>query len=413
MMKYFYLILCFSALKTADAQVAISTTPVTPAASAMLDIRSNNKGVLLPRIALQSATDVTTVANPETSLVVFNTATAGTAANKVTPGYYYWSGNRWMRMQNVIDTTVVSSVQGASFSEIPDAGGSFQIENFTSTAIPDNNPAGVTSNINIGANQLLTPDIYTLFIGVRIYHPYVGDLSLSLISPTGTTIPLSNRNGGSGDDYGTTSANGVINHTLFTADAGYPIITSGTPPFPGVYRPEGDLAQLNNTSAIGNWGLKIADQAGGDAGTLISWTILVAPKLDKNWYLVKEIPVQGKNGTAIITQATLGTQAFSPYGINTAITYSNTSSGPEGASGGAGTAPPGTLIQGVSQSNNVQGTGQSTQLQYFRAYAVNTAMQGEIPNTEDGTTYYIKLWRQGPTDASKVSASVNVTRMYK
>ncbi|MCF8460177.1 MAG: tail fiber domain-containing protein [Flavobacteriales bacterium] len=56
--------------------------------SAILEAKSANQGFLAPRIALLSTTDATTILNPATSLLVYNTNTAG----GVTPGYYYNSG---------------------------------------------------------------------------------------------------------------------------------------------------------------------------------------------------------------------------------------------------------------------------------------------------------------------------------
>ncbi|WP_026631035.1 hypothetical protein [Dyadobacter alkalitolerans] len=44
-----------------------------PDPSAVLDVRATNKGVLLPRVFLQSTTDAGTIANPEIGLLVFNT----------------------------------------------------------------------------------------------------------------------------------------------------------------------------------------------------------------------------------------------------------------------------------------------------------------------------------------------------
>jgi hypothetical protein len=69
----------------------------TPAASAALDITGTNKGLLIPRVALTSTVSTAPVVAPATSLLVFNTATAGTAPNNVTPGYYQWNGVRWQR----------------------------------------------------------------------------------------------------------------------------------------------------------------------------------------------------------------------------------------------------------------------------------------------------------------------------
>lgn len=69
------------------AQVGIGTT--TPSASSALEIKSANSGLLIPRVVLNSTTDVTTIVNPATSLLVYNTGTT----NDVTPGFYYWEGS--------------------------------------------------------------------------------------------------------------------------------------------------------------------------------------------------------------------------------------------------------------------------------------------------------------------------------
>lgn len=74
------------------SQVGIGTT--SPDTSAILDITSTNSGLLLPRIALNSTTDNTTVAGTEAiSLLVYNTATI----SDVTPGFYFWNGSEWER----------------------------------------------------------------------------------------------------------------------------------------------------------------------------------------------------------------------------------------------------------------------------------------------------------------------------
>ncbi|WP_412476486.1 hypothetical protein [Flavobacterium sp. TBRC 19031] len=69
------------------AQVGIGTT--TPDTSALLEVQSTSKGLLIPRVALQSTTDVTTIAAPATGLLVYNTA----AHNDVLTGFYYWEGS--------------------------------------------------------------------------------------------------------------------------------------------------------------------------------------------------------------------------------------------------------------------------------------------------------------------------------
>ena len=52
----------------------------------------------MPRVALVNASDVATIASPPLSLLIYNTATAGTPALAVSPGYYYWNGSKWVSL---------------------------------------------------------------------------------------------------------------------------------------------------------------------------------------------------------------------------------------------------------------------------------------------------------------------------
>ena len=71
------------------AQVGVGI--ISPDASAMLDITSANKGLLIPRIALTGSTDNVTIPSPAASLLIYNTATAGSGRYAVSPGFYYWN----------------------------------------------------------------------------------------------------------------------------------------------------------------------------------------------------------------------------------------------------------------------------------------------------------------------------------
>ncbi len=79
--------------------VGISNGSFTPDASAGLEIRFTDKGLLIPRVALMSTSSASPITSPATSLLVYNTATTG----DVTPGYYYWTGSKWMRLLAVDD----------------------------------------------------------------------------------------------------------------------------------------------------------------------------------------------------------------------------------------------------------------------------------------------------------------------
>jgi trimeric autotransporter adhesin len=73
-----------------DGNVGIGTT--TPDASSLLDISSANRGMLIPNVALTASNVATPITAPQTSLLIYNTATAGVSPNNVVPGYYYNAG---------------------------------------------------------------------------------------------------------------------------------------------------------------------------------------------------------------------------------------------------------------------------------------------------------------------------------
>lgn len=75
------------------SQVGIGTT--NPQAA--LEVRSTTDGMLIPRVAL-SATNVATIATPTISELVYNTNTTVNGPNRVSPGFYYWSGTNWIRL---------------------------------------------------------------------------------------------------------------------------------------------------------------------------------------------------------------------------------------------------------------------------------------------------------------------------
>jgi hypothetical protein len=77
----------------------------SPDASAPLEVSSTNQEVLIPRVSLTSVTDATTIPNPATSLLVYNT----NAALPWGVGYYYNAGTsaapRWVSL-NVGEVTL-------------------------------------------------------------------------------------------------------------------------------------------------------------------------------------------------------------------------------------------------------------------------------------------------------------------
>lgn len=104
-MKKISLILFCILVTKIQAQVNIGAN-TAPNANAMLEISGNTQGLLLPRVALASTTSFAPLLAHVTGMTVYNTATAGTAPNNVTPGYYYNDGTQWIK--------ILSQVSGAT-----------------------------------------------------------------------------------------------------------------------------------------------------------------------------------------------------------------------------------------------------------------------------------------------------------
>lgn len=141
--------------------------------------------------------------------------------------------------------------------------------------IPDGN-GNVTSTISVPDSVLPTE----INVKVNLVHPYLGDLIINLISPSGKIINLYNRSLGTGDDF---------TNTVFSSYSGYPAITSGTNPgYTGTWRwalgsnvgrapyisnTTTIKALLNDYSSFGTWTLAVMDMAGTDVGVLSNWSI--------------------------------------------------------------------------------------------------------------------------------------------
>jgi fibronectin-binding autotransporter adhesin len=139
-------------------------------------------------------------------------------------------------------------------------------------SIPD--VGTLDSTINVSG---ITTPIHHVVISLHLSHTVDQDLDISIVDPEGTTVVLSTDNGGASDDYGTSCAD--ADRTTFS-DAGTSLITSGTAPFRGSFRPEEPLSVFRGkfgTDVNGTWHLNIADDTAGGLGTLHCWSISVFP----------------------------------------------------------------------------------------------------------------------------------------
>jgi len=144
----------------------------------------------------------------------------------------------------------------------------------TSTAdcanAPNEIPITVTDIGTIGDGATLEN------ITIDITHTFSGDLDISLISPAGTELVLAQDLGGGTDD--------AYNGTMF--EDGGADISGATAPFGvGPYMAVGGTFAdtFDGESISGNWLLKVCDDAGGDTGQVLqfSMSICVPPTNDE------------------------------------------------------------------------------------------------------------------------------------
>jgi hypothetical protein len=190
--------------------VGINQTGAAPAASAMLDVVSTNRGLLIPRVALTATNAAGPIAAPATSLLVYNTATAGAAPNNVTPGYYYWNGAAWVRfMMGNGDAWVTTGNAGTNST---------------------NNFIGTTDNQSFVIRTNNTERMRVLDIGQVVVNnatPFAGDVFSSFAG--GTNAAINGYATGSGEAvYGENSGTGVGVYGIGVAATGFGVFAYNT-----------------------------------------------------------------------------------------------------------------------------------------------------------------------------------------
>ncbi len=157
-------------------------------------------------------------------------------------------------------------------------------------ALPDGNPAGLAVSQTFSGlyEGVANAGIDNVAVNLTISGGYNGDLYgyLTLQNANGTyTAILLNRVGRNDASGFGSAASGFDNITLVGAGV-YQNIHDATPVSGGTYLADGravnpngntgvsptaGLEMLNNQSANGTWTLFLADMAGGDRSTLVSW----------------------------------------------------------------------------------------------------------------------------------------------
>ena len=205
--------------------------------------------------------------SPSCNWVVFSNVSWMTMTTAVGTG----SGNAVVSLSRNRGPTRTGTltIQGGQIITVTQMGpASTDFVNATPTPIPDNNM--VESSITVSG---LTQPLANIFVSLYLTHTFDADLTISLIGPDNTTIPLSIHRGASGDNYG--GACSLPLRTRFDDNSPTPI-GSGAAPFVGIFRPEQPLSPFLGKSGAavnGTWKLRISDDANLDTGTLQCWLL--------------------------------------------------------------------------------------------------------------------------------------------
>ncbi|HKX27725.1 MAG TPA: proprotein convertase P-domain-containing protein [Blastocatellia bacterium] len=164
----------------------------------------------------------------------------------------------------------------------PDTGNSTFSYTGPALPIPDVNPVGVSIPITVSGMTSPIGGLRFRFDGsscssaigattVGLDHTWIGDLLITLTSPQGTTVTLTNQPGGVLTNGGNNFCNTVFD------DAATASIQSITPlgaPYTGSFRPVSPLAAFNGENGNGTWTLKVVDTFGGDTGNVRAFSLV-------------------------------------------------------------------------------------------------------------------------------------------
>lgn len=136
--------------------------------------------------------------------------------------------------------------------------------------IPDSDPAGIIDSVFVSASGTAT----TTKLFLLLNHTFVGDLTVSLTSPTGVSANIVAAQGGGGNDIMAVFDDNADSSAGFSSSSGI------RAPFSPVIKPNSTLGVFSGVPRQGWWKLKVIDNVIGDAGTVYGWGVQTSPLVD-------------------------------------------------------------------------------------------------------------------------------------
>lgn len=129
---------------------------------------------------------------------------------------------------------------------------------------------------------------------VGIQHPFVSNLLIELVAPSGRTVPMVRFTDGLGNHFC---------QTLLDDESAGPSIQSvetDDNPFTGSYRPAQPLSLFDGEDANGTWTLRVTDWNELDVGYVRAFTLTATPAACRAFVGVAEIPAARTTGLAVL-----------------------------------------------------------------------------------------------------------------
>jgi len=273
------------------------------------------------------------------------------------------------------------------------------VNTVSSTDVPKN--IGTLSTVR--SNNLvsgLAANIVDVNVTLNITATRDSDMSVVLISPNNTRIPLVLRAGGSGQNF----TNTTFDDSASTA------ITSGSAPFSGTFRPSGSLAALNGGAANGTWQLEIVNASSIRTGTLNSWSLQITtgdPSNTTNASGIYQFASLAAGAYTIreVSQASFAQTgpAAGYYKVTVSAANNVTAQNFGNQSTPTTAAPSGVILLAASDT----GTSSSDRMTKLNNSSVATQLQFQVSGTVAGAT--VNIYSDGNLIGSATAAGSTTT----
>lgn len=158
--------------------------------------------------------------------------------------------------------------------------GQITCNSFSSSNVPVTIPTSANVTVNSTLNVSTSGIISDVNISLDITHSWVNDVTITLISPSGTQVQLVAQ---------PCTYASLLNIIATFDDSGNPIVCGINPAISGTIIPLQSLSVFNGQQMNGTWTLRVLDSAQGDGGAITSWSLNICN--------VSEVPLSVNDNT--------------------------------------------------------------------------------------------------------------------